>query len=146
MQLHEIGKPQGATHKAKRKGRGEGSNWGKTAGRGQKGAGARKSANKGRMWLEGGNFPLWRATPKRGFSSPFEKNTQVVNLKALQELSETEIDIVVLVNNGLVRNPQHPVKILGEGELNRAITVKANAFSKKAQEAIEKAGGKVELI
>lgn len=146
MKLNEIGKPEGSTKVGKRKGRGNGSGLGKTAGRGQKGAGARKSANRGRMWLEGGNFPLWRSTPKRGFSSKFPKDTQVVNVGDLQELAADVIDIVVLVNNGLVRNPNKPVKILAYGELTRAVTVRANAFSAKAVAIIEAAGGKVETL
>lgn len=146
MQLNEIGKPEGSTKVGKRKGRGNGSGLGKTAGRGQKGAGARKSANRGRMWLEGGNFPLWRATPKRGFKSKFAKDTQVVNVGDFQELAADVIDIVVLVNNGLVRDPSKPVKVLAYGELSRAVTVRANAFSQKAIALIEAAGGKAETL
>ncbi len=146
MRLNEIGVPAGAHKVAKRKGRGPGSGNGKTAGRGQKGAGARKSSNKGRMALEGGNFPLWRSIPKRGFSSRFPKDTQIVNLSALAKLSETEIDADTLVNNGLVKFADKPIKILGYGEIEKAINVKATSFSKSAAEAIAKAGGKAEIV
>ena len=146
MRLNEIGVPAGASKEAKRKGRGPGSGNGKTAGRGQKGAGARKSAQRGRMALEGGNFPLWRSIPKRGFSSKFAKDTQIVNLARLEKLGLTEVDAEILESKGLIRSAAKPVKILGNGEITKSITVKANAVSKGAAEAIEKAGGKVELV
>lgn len=146
MRLNEIGVPAGGVKASKRKGRGPGSGNGKTAGRGQKGAGARKSANKGRMALEGGNFPLWRAMPKRGFNSRFVRDTQIVNLKALAKVEADVIDAAVLESNGLIRSAKKPVKILGFGEISKAVTLKVNAVSKGAAEAVEKAGGKVELV
>jgi large subunit ribosomal protein L15 len=146
MRLNEIGAPAGANKASKRKGRGPGSGNGKTAGRGQKGAGARKSANKGRMTLEGGNFPLWRSTPKRGFSSRFARDTQIVNLSKLELLGLSEIDAEILESKGMIRSASKPVKILGTGELTKSVTVKVTAVSKAAAEAIEKAGGKVELV
>lgn len=146
MLLNEIGVPAGAHKTAKRKGRGPASGNGKTAGRGQKGAGARKSANKGRMTLEGGNFPLWRSIPKRGFNSRFTKDTQVVNLHALAKISDTEINAESLVSHGLVKSATKPIKILGFGEIDRAINVKVSSFSKSAAEAITKAGGKAEIV
>ena len=146
MLLHTLGAPKGSNKEGKRKGRGNGSGLGKTAGRGQKGAGARKSANKGRMWLEGGNFPLWRATPKRGFKSHFAKDTQVVNLQKIALLQITEITPEVLVASGLIKTANKPVKILAYGDISKAVTVKASAFSSAAKAAIEKAGGKAEVI
>lgn len=146
MQLNELAPAKGSNKVGKRKGRGNGSGNGKTAGRGQKGAGARKSAQKGRVALEGGNFPLWRSVPKRGFSSPKKDYTQIVNLKKLEGLSETEINAEVLAANGLIKTVKHPVKILAYGALSKAINVTANAFSEKAKAAIEAAGGKAETV
>jgi len=146
MQLNQLAPAKGSNKVGKRKGRGNGSGNGKTAGRGQKGAGARKSAQKGRVALEGGNFPLWRSIPKRGFSSKFERNTQIVNLAKIEALPETEINAEVLVANGLIKTAKHPVKILAYGALSKAVNIKANAFSAKAVEAIEAAGGKAETV
>jgi len=146
MQLNELAPAKGSNKVGKRKGRGNGSGNGKTAGRGQKGAGARKSAQKGRVALEGGNFPLWRSIPKRGFSSPKKDLTQIVNLKKIEELSETEINAEVLAANGLIKTIKHPVKILAYGALSKAVNITANAFSEKAKAAIEAAGGKAETV
>jgi large subunit ribosomal protein L15 len=146
MKLNEIGVPDGANGSSRRKGRGNGSGLGKTSGRGQKGAGARKSANRGRMWLEGGNFPLWRATPKRGFKSKFVRDTQIVNLQDIAKLDAKDINAEVLAANGLVKSAKKPVKILAEGAITSAINISVNAFSAKAKEIIEAAGGKAELV
>lgn len=146
MQLNTLAPAKGSNKVGKRKGRGNGSGNGKTAGRGQKGAGARKSSNKGRVALEGGNFPLWRSVPKRGFSSKFERNTQIVNLSKIELLSETEINADVLAANGLIKTVKHPVKILAFGTLSKVINISANAFSEKAKVAIEAAGGKAEIV
>jgi large subunit ribosomal protein L15 len=146
MQLNELGPSKGSNKTGKRKGRGNGSGNGKTSGRGQKGAGARKSSNKGRVALEGGNFPLWRSVPKRGFSSPKKDLTQIVNLKKIETLSETEVTIEVMAANGLIKTTKHPVKILAYGALSKQVTVHANTFSVKAKAAIEAAGGKAETV
>lgn len=146
MQLNELAPSKGSNKVGKRKGRGNGSGNGKTAGRGQKGAGARKSAQKGRVALEGGNFPLWRSIPKRGFSSPNKDLTQIVNLKKIEELTETEINAEVMAANGLIKTVKHPVKILAYGTLSKAVNISANSFSEKAKAAIEAAGGKVEIV
>jgi large subunit ribosomal protein L15 len=131
----------------KRVGRGPGSGWGTTAGRGQKGAGARKSAKAGRVAFEGGQMPIHRRLPKRGFKSKFPKDTQIVNLAKLEKAAETlKFDAVVLFDLGFIRSIAKPVKILGTGKITRAIEIKANAVSESAKKAIEAAGGKIEII
>jgi large subunit ribosomal protein L15 len=145
MDLNTLIPAKGANRVGFRKGRGNGSGLGKTAGRGQKGAGARKSSGKGKVAFEGGNFPLWRATPKRGFKTRFVKDTQIVNLSSLEKLEVSEVNAEVLASHGIIHSAAKPVKILGFGELSKALTVSATAFSKTAIAAIEKAGGKIEL-
>ncbi len=130
----------------RRKGRGNGSGMGKTCGRGQKGAGARKSSHKGKLRFEGGQMPLQQRLPKRGFRMRNPKEVQIVNLKALEALQATEIDVAVLKENGLIRKSDILVKVLGFGEITKAITLKVNEISKSAQEAIEAKGGKVEIV
>ena len=150
MLLHELERPKISKNK-KRLGKGEGSGHGGTAGRGHKG---QKSRSGGSIpaWFEGGQMPLQRRLPKRGFKNPFRVESRIVNLSVLQELEETEIDIEKLENLNLIRklrrNEKSPVKILADGkeEFNKAINVKANAFSKAAKEIIEKNGGKAEVI
>ncbi|MGL1936988.1 MAG: 50S ribosomal protein L15, partial [Fibrobacterales bacterium] len=115
-------------------------------GRGQKGAGARKSSGKGKLRFEGGQMPLQQRLPKRGFRMKNPKEIQIVNLKALEALTVTDIDVAVLKENGLIRKSDVLVKVLGFGEITKAITVKVNEISKKAQDAIEAQGGKVELV
>ncbi len=132
--------------KRKRVGRGPGSGWGTTAGRGQKGAGARKSAKGGRVAFEGGQMPIHRRTPKRGFKSQNPSNVQIVNLKKLAAVSVTEFDAKVLIDLGMIRSLKKPVKILAFGSIDKAIVVKVNAISDKAKAAIEAAGGKVEIV
>ncbi len=146
MFLNTLVPPAGSNKKARRVGRGVGSGFGKTSGRGEKGAGARKSSKKGYMSLEGGNFPLWRSIPKRGFSSPRVRDTQIVNLEQIAELGLKEVDSAVLFEHGLIKTTAKPVKVLARGEISNAVVVKVNAVSKSAAEAIEKAGGKVEII
>ena len=147
MELNTLNPGKAAKGKSrKRVGRGPGSGWGTTAGRGQKGAGARKSAKGGRVGFEGGQMPIHRRTPKRGFKNPNAKVFQIVNLKKLAAVSVTEFDAKVLFDLGMIRNVKEPVKVLGFGTIDKAITVKVNAISEKAKAAIEAAGGKVENV
>lgn len=146
MELNTLNPGKAAKGKSrKRVGRGPGSGWGTTAGRGEKGAGARKSAKAGRVGFEGGQMPIHRRTPKRGFKS-IAPDFQIVNLNRLAKASATEFDAKVLFDCGLVRNVDKSIKVLGYGAIDKAITVKVNAISAKAKAAIEAAGGKVEII
>ncbi len=124
----------------KRVGRGCGSGHGKTCCRGQNGQLSR-SGSKKRAWFEGGQMPIQRRVPKRGFTNIFKKNFNIVNLSQLLELETKEINIDLLEQKGIIRNKKLPLKVLGNGEIDKAITVIADAFSKSAKEKIEKAGG-----
>ncbi|SUZ65674.1 uncharacterized protein METZ01_LOCUS18528 [marine metagenome] len=130
----------GSTKNRKRVGRGHGSGLGKSAGRGDKGAGQR-SGFKRRPWFEGGQMPLARRLPRRGFTNIFKKEFQIVNLNALGDLGIEKIDAQIMFQKGLVRSALKPIKILGDGELNMKLEVTASAFSTSAKEKIEKAGG-----
>jgi len=135
----------GSTKNRKRVGRGPGSGHGKQStqgGKGQKGS----SGYKSRSWSEGGQMPLQRRIPKRGFRNLFRVDYQEINLESLAKIEGTEIDLATLKANGLLKRHNKPVKILGDGELTKALTIKAHAFSASAKEKIEKAGGKAELI
>jgi large subunit ribosomal protein L15 len=145
MLLNDLRPPRGATKNKKRLGRGESSGLGKTSGRGHKGQKAR-SGGYHKVGFEGGQMPLVRRLPKRGFHNPFRVEYAVVNLCDLVTIETAEIDINVLIENGLIKKPLAGLKILGNGELSRAVTVKAKKFSKVAAEKIEKAGGKVIVI
>ncbi|MGC9043971.1 MAG: 50S ribosomal protein L15 [Myxococcota bacterium] len=146
MSLGNIKVPEGATHRPKRRGRGEGSGLGKTSGRGNKGQLSRSGGGT-RVGFEGGQMPLIRRIPKRGFFNIFKKEYAVVNLKDLSKFAANEIvDAERLYAKGLIPSKSLPVKVLGDGEINVALTVKANKFSKKAIEKITKAGGKAEEI
>ena len=146
MELNTLNPGKAAKGKSrKRIGRGPGSGWGTTAGRGQKGAGARKSAKAGRVAFEGGQMPIHRRIPKRGFKHAGIE-FQIVNLKRLAACSVTEFDAKALFDQGLIRSVELPVKILAFGAIDKAINVKVNAISEKAKSAIEAAGGKVEII
>ena len=143
MNLESLVPIKGSTSKRKRIGRGHGSGLGKTAGRGHKGAGQR-SGNKKRAWFEGGQMPLYRRLPKRGFSNyPFMKKFQIVNLEQLVKLNLDKIGFDVLYSKGLINKKNIPIKILGNGELNANFEVTADAFSQSAITKIEKSGGKV---
>jgi large subunit ribosomal protein L15 len=143
MKLDELKPAKGSTKNTKRLGRGPGTGWGRTSGRGNKGAGQR-SGNKKRAWFEGGQMPLLRRLPKRGFSNyGFRKEFQIVNLSTLELLNVDKIDATILAENGVVKSAYRPIKILGDGEISKSIEVSANSFSKSAIEKIEKAGGKV---
>ena len=146
MELNTLNPGKAKVVKRKRIGRGPGSGWGTTAGRGQKGAGARKSAQAGRVAFEGGQMPIHRRIPKRGFKHAGIE-FQIVNLKKLASADKTEMfDIKVLADLGFVRDIDKPVKVLGFGTIEKAINVKVNAISEKAKAAIEAAGGKVEIV
>lgn len=146
MKLHELKAPEGAKKKRTRKGRGIGSGLGKTAGRGHKGQKARSGGGV-RPGFEGGQMPLQRRIPKRGFTNIFKKDIVAVNVSELNRFEEgTEVSPELLVKEGLVKKTGDGIKILGDGELKKSLTVKANAFSKSAVEKIEAAGGKAEVV
>jgi large subunit ribosomal protein L15 len=141
--LHNLAAPRGATKTPKRKGRGPGSGLGKTAGRGHKGQRARKSGNV-RPGFEGGQMPLVRRVPKRGFTNPFRVAAQPVNLRDLAKLAGTEVTPATLREAGLVSRTNRPVKVLGMGDAARAYAVTGCLISASAKAKIEQAGGKVE--
>lgn len=148
MELHELRPAKGSHHVAKRKGQGLGSGNGKTAGKGTKGHKSRSGGGV-RPGFEGGQMPLSRRIPKRGFSNfRFAKKYQVVNLADLEERFEAgaEVDVEALRRAFLVRHDQLPVKILALGDFTKGMTVRANAFSAEALRKIEAAGGKAEVI
>ncbi len=144
MNLSTIRRPKRANEKPKRIGRGMGSGMGKTATRGHKGQWSRSGTSMKRGF-EGGQMPLHRRLPKRGFVNIFKQEYAVVNLDRLAELGETNITPDLLRSRGVV-NGKAPVKVLGEGELTVALTVQAHKFSKSAQEKITRAGGKANVI
>ncbi|MEW5853582.1 MAG: 50S ribosomal protein L15 [Myxococcota bacterium] len=147
MGLHNLKAPKGATKNVTRLGRGESSGHGKTSGRGHKGQKARKSGQV-RIGFEGGQTPIQRRVPKRGFKNPFRTEFAVVNVGALAEhfKADAVVDLDALKGAGLVKASLDGVKILAHGELKHALTVKAHGFSAAAKEKIEKAGGKTELL
>ena len=143
MKLGRLKPAEGATHSKKRVGRGHGSGLGRNAGRGDKGYHSR-SGSKHRPWFEGGQIPLHRRVPKRGFSNfLFKKEFQVVNISDLELLNVDTVDSNVLKDNGLVKYSLRPIKILGNGDLTKKLNVTANSFSLSAKEKIEKVGGSV---
>jgi large subunit ribosomal protein L15 len=144
MNLSNIHAPKKAMEKRKRVGRGMGSGMGKTSTRGHKGQRSRSGSRMIRGF-EGGQMPLHRRMPKRGFTNIFRKEYNIVSLERLVELGETTINPDVLRQAGVIKT-KHPVKILGDGELSVALTVSAHKFSKSAQEKITKAGGKIEVL
>ncbi len=142
MRLEEIRRPSGVKKPSKRVGRGPGSGRGKTAGRGHKGQKAR-SGGQTKPWFEGGQMPLQRRLPKRGFRAYRRTEYQVVNVKELGRVAGDEANPETMRAAGLIRSKRKPVKILGEGELKRAMKVSAHAFSQSARQKIEAAGGAV---
>ena len=144
MKLHELKPAAGSRRKRKRVGRGPGSGLGKTAGRGHKGQKSRSGYSR-RAGFEGGQMPLVRRVPKRGFTNIFRTEYSVINVAALDKLSETTVNPEVLLGHGMVRKGM-PVKILGNGDLGRAVTVQAQKFSASARSKIEAAGGSCEEI
>ena len=147
MNLHELAPVMGSTHVNKRKGRGTGTGNGKTAGRGHKGQKAR-SGGKLRIGFEGGQMPLARRLPKVGFNNIFATQYAIVNVADLEAAFEAGavVDTEALKAKGLVKKTLDGVKVLGNGELTKALTVKAAAYSASAKEKIEKAGGKAEVM
>ncbi|HOF65287.1 MAG TPA: 50S ribosomal protein L15 [Bacilli bacterium] len=146
MKLHELKYSEGARTKKKRVGRGMSSGFGKTSGRGQKGQKSRSSGGV-RLGFEGGQMPLYRRIPKRGFKNVNRAQFAVVNVEDLNVFSEgTIVTPTLLVEKGLVKKEFNGVKILGNGKLNIKLTVQAHRFSKAAKQAIEEVGGKAEVI
>jgi len=146
VKLDSLKPSKGSIKNNKRIGRGHGSGLGKTSGRGHKGAGQR-SGNKRRAWFEGGQMPLARRLPRRGFTNIFKEEIQIVNISDLIRIEKnSEIDPVVLQENGLIRSSLKPVKILGEGDIDKKLDVTASSFSESAKNKIEKAGGTVTIL
>lgn len=146
MKLHELRPAEGSRKAPKRVGRGTGSGLGRNAGKGEKGQNARSGGGV-RPGFEGGQMPLYRRLPKRGFTNIFAKEYATINVDRLNIFQDgTEVTPEVLMENGVISKLYDGVKILGNGELTKKLTVKATKFSKGAAEKIETAGGKVEVI
>ena len=146
MKLHELSPAVGSTKEAKRIGRGHGSGNGKTAGKGHKGQKARSGSGM-RAGFEGGQMPLQRRVPKRGFNNIFATKFAIVNVSDLEAFeANAVIDAQALQDKGLVKKLYDGVKILGNGDISKSLTVKASAFSESAKQKIEAAGGKAEVI
>lgn len=146
MKLHELSPAPGSQTSQKRLGRGTGSGLGKTSGKGHKGQKARSGHGKG-AYFEGGQLPLVRRIPKRGFTNIFKKEYALVNLAALNAFDDgATVDVQDLIAKGLVKKPMDGVKVLGHGDLTKKLTVKATKFSGAAKEKIEAAGGKAEVV
>ena len=146
MNLHELSPAVGSNTKAYRKGRGNGSGNGKTGGRGQKGQWARSGGGV-RVGFEGGQMPLARRLPKRGFHNIFAKPLEAVNVSVLEKFEDgAVVDAKALLEKGILSKCEYGVKILGNGEITKKLTVRASAFSASAKEKIEKAGGTAEVI
>ena len=147
MKLHELSPAPGSVKDNFRKGRGAGSGNGKTAGRGHKGQNARSGGGV-RPGFEGGQLPIYRKLPKRGFTNHVSKEYAIINLNRLEELFDdgSVVDIETLLAEGALRKELDGLKVLGEGELTKKLTVKATVFSASAKEKIEAAGGKAEVV
>ena len=146
MNLHDLSPIQGSTHKAKRKGRGHGTGNGKTAGRGHKGQRSRSGSGT-RRGFEGGQMPLARRVPKRGFNNIFAKPLSAINLASLNRFPDgASVGVEELLNSGVLTKCEYGVKVLGNGALRKKLTVKAAAFSESAKQKIEAAGGKAEVV
>ena len=146
MNLSSLQAAAGSTHNDNfRRGRGHGSGNGKTAGKGHKGQKARSGAP--RPGFEGGQMPLYRRIPKRGFTNRNTKEIVAINVSVLEKFdNDTEVTVATLIENGIIKNPRDGVKILGNGELTKKLNVKANAFSASAKEKIEALGGTAEVM
>ena len=145
MNLHNLHPAEGSTHVGKRKGRGHGTGNGKTAGRGHKGQGARSGGGV-RVGFEGGQMPLSRRIPKRGFNNIFAKPLEIINLSALNAFEDgAVVTAEALIEKGILDKCEYGYKVLGNGKVTKKVTVEASAFSKSAKEAIEAAGGKAEV-
>ena len=146
MKLHELSPTKGSRQARKRLGRGVASGQGKTAGRGTKGQGSRSGGGV-RPGYEGGQMPIHRRLPKRGFTNIFKKQTAIINVQDLNRFeSGSQIDDVALIQQGLVKGRYDAIKLLGKGEIDRPVQIKVNAVSKSAQAKITAAGGTVEVI
>ena len=146
MKLHDLAPAEGSTREAKRVGRGHGSGWGKTAAKGHKGQNARSGGGV-RPGFEGGQTRLARRIPKRGFTNVFATNYTTVNVSDLEKFVDgTVVDTELLMAAGVIKKENDGVKVLGNGELSKKLTVKAAAFSATAKEKIEKAGGEAEVV
>jgi len=146
MKLHELKKPEGSTHKEKRIGRGSGSGLGTTAGRGMNGQNSRSGGGV-RLGFEGGQMPLYRRTPKRGFTNHWRKDYAGVNVESLNIFEDgTVVTPELLIDAGLAKGNFYGIKILGDGELEKKLTVQANKFTNSALEKIANAGGKAEVV
>tara|TARA_Y100000748_G_C15301726_1_gene412599 strand:- start:6 stop:446 length:441 start_codon:yes stop_codon:yes gene_type:complete len=145
MRLDSLNPAKGSVKNKKRIGRGNGSGSGKTSGRGHKGSGQR-SGNKKRPWFEGGQMPLARRLPRRGFNNIFKEKFQIVNICDIVKIQKvSKVDSVVLKENGLIRSALKPVKILGKGDIDKKINITASSFSEMAKNKIENAGGTITL-
>ena len=147
MKLHELSPAEGSVKENYRKGRGAGSGNGKTAGKGHKGQNARSGGGV-RPGFEGGQLPLYRKLPKRGFNNyRFAKKYATINVQSLNKFNDGEVvDCAALLEQGIIRNVFDGVKVLGEGEVAKKLTVKAAVFTASAKEKIEAAGGKTEVV
>ena len=142
MKLSDLKAPEGLSKARKRLGRGDASGTGVTAGRGHKGYHSR-SGSKRRTWFEGGQMPLQRRVPKRGFTNArFKNEYQNVSLSAISKLDDEKVDVATMLEKGVIKSAAKPVKVLANGDIERAVEVYAHAFSATAAEKIEKAGGK----
>ena len=146
MNLHNLHPAEGSTHVGKRKGRGHGTGNGKTAGRGHKGQGARSGGGV-RVGFEGGQMPLSRRIPKRGFNNIFAKRLEIINLTALNAFEDGDVvNVEALLAKGILNKCEYGFKVLGNGKVTKKVTVQASAFSASAKEAIEAVGGKAEVM
>ena len=146
MYINELSPAAGSTHVDKRKGRGHATGNGKTAGRGHKGQKARSGGGT-RIGFEGGQMPLARRIPKRGFNNIFAKPLEAINVSALERFEDgAEVDAKAMLDAGVLSQCRYGVKILGNGEITKKLTVKASAFSETAKQKIEAAGGKAEVV
>jgi large subunit ribosomal protein L15 len=145
VKIEELSSSTGSRKKPKRVGRGPGSGHGKTSCKGHKGQKARSGSGR-RPGFEGGQMPLQRRLPKRGFHNPFSRRYEVVNLADIERLGLDAVTPEVLLERGVIKSSGSPVKVLGDGEIKRALSVKANAFSASARSKIEAAGGSAEVV
>ena len=146
MKLNELSPAMGSTHVAKRKGRGHATGNGKTAGRGHKGQKARSGGGV-RIGFEGGQMPLARRIPKRGFNNIFAKPLDAINVSALEKFENgAVVDVQALLDAGILSKCEYGFKVLGNGNITKSVTVKASAFSESAKAKIEAAGGKTEVV
>lgn len=146
MRLHDLSPAKGSRSARKRVGRGESSGWGKTAGRGAKGQGARSGGNV-RPGFEGGQMPIQRRLPKRGFTNIFKTSYTIINIRDLNRFeSGTTVDAAALAEAGIIKGKNKPVKLLAQGDISISLDVKLAAVSESARKKIEAAGGKVEVV